>query len=98
MTYHAGIAPGLGLPPREPHVTCNGCDARVSCLRSSGMPYAWAQDGKAPPGWKLVRVEEPFSRKDYCHECKDKPQFLTDRAIRRRVSEKRDAGEIGRKK
>jgi hypothetical protein len=69
MTYHAGIH-GFGQADCEPHVTCNGCDARVSCLRSSGMPYAWARDGKAPPGWKLVRVEDPFSRKDWCKACK----------------------------
>ena len=70
MTYHAGIAPGLGVQPREPHVTCDGCKAQASCLRSSGMPYAWAQNGKAPPGWRMVRIEEPFSRKDWCKACK----------------------------
>ncbi len=72
MTYHAGIS-SFGAD-REPGITCDGCGLVYSCLRPSGVPYSWCLDNKAPPGWKLVRVEEPFSRKDYCRMCKTKVQ------------------------
>lgn len=68
MTYHAGI--GFGCAPRDPHVTCDGCDTVAPCLRPGGSPYSWVLARKAPPGWKLVRIEEPFSRKDWCKACK----------------------------
>ncbi len=45
---------------------------RVVC-RADGRPYAWFLDGKkSAPGWKLVRVQEPVSRKDYCPRCRGK--------------------------
>ena len=75
MTYHAGIGPGferigLPIPPREPHVTCDGCGIAELAVTRTGGPKAWLLAKKAPPGWKLVRVEEPFSRKDWCQKCK----------------------------
>ena len=77
MTYHAGIGPGFerqGIPlaPREPHVTCDGCGAVASGETHHGLPKAWLRAGKAPPGWVMDRVEEPFSRVDYCATCKPK--------------------------
>lgn len=70
MTYHCGIGPGLGLMAREPHVTCDECGNVASGVTASGQPRAWLRNGKAPPGWKMIRVEEPFSREDYCPLCK----------------------------
>jgi len=75
MTYHAGIGPGferVGLPiaPREPHVTCNNCGIVESAVKRDGSPKAWILARKAPPGWKLIRTEEPFSRVDLCPRCK----------------------------
>jgi hypothetical protein len=71
MTYHAGIGPRLG-PERDPHVTCDGpgCTASVSCLTNEGNPRAWMLKRNAPPGWLLIRVDEPFSRQDFCASCK----------------------------
>ena len=68
MAYHIGICPGmqqLGFTPCDPHITCDGCDA-ARFIR--GLPPVWFLDGKAPPGWKLVRDGE--ARRDYCPRCK----------------------------
>lgn len=75
MTYHAGLGLGMaafGLAPWEPHVTCDGCGARRSGETRSGAPAAWLRKRKAPPGWLLIRTEEPFHREDYCPACKAK--------------------------
>lgn len=71
MTYHAGIGPRLaGGNGTAPHVTCDGCAAIAVGETKEGLPKAWLRKNTAPPGWKLVRTEEPFSRKDWCKACK----------------------------
>jgi hypothetical protein len=102
MTYHCGIGPGLGALAREPHVTCDECGNSVSCLRPGGSPYAWVLARKAPPGWLLLRVEEPFSREDYCPMCagtkSSKSSNSSDRATRAALSKARAQGRIGVKR
>lgn len=72
MTYHAGML-GFGMADREAHITCDGdCGALQVCLKSSGSPYAWFLNRKAPPNWKTIRIEDPFIRRDYCPVCKTK--------------------------
>lgn len=71
MTYHAGLGIGFGVAPRAPHLTCDDCGLAQPALRPNGQPYAWILSRKAPPGWLLIRQEEPFSRKDYCPRCRD---------------------------
>jgi hypothetical protein len=72
VTYRCGIS-GFGVE-RPPTITCDGCGVRVE-IRS--LPPKWFLDGKAKPGWKLVRHEEKPGggfrmRSDYCPECKDR--------------------------
>lgn len=63
----------LGLAPRAPFVSCDGpgCDATVTAETDSGLPKSWLLNRKAPPGWRMERVEEPFSRKDFCKACRE---------------------------
>lgn len=71
MSYRAatqGLA-RIGIADDTAHVTCDGCAVRVECLGVRGMPKAWALNGKAPPGWKLIRKQDG-SRLDYCPACK----------------------------
>lgn len=70
MTYWCGIGPGmeeLGLPTREPHIECNSCGVK-KFVSGRSIPPAWFMNGKAAPGWKLVRdhLEKRF---DYCPKC-----------------------------
>lgn len=67
MTYHCGMAPGLPIAPREPHVTCDGCGRHHPALKASGMPYAWMLAGKAPKGWLVVAVGD--TKRHYCGLC-----------------------------
>lgn len=72
MTYRCGIGVSaarlIGVEPDDPRVTCDGCGLvlRISVDRP---PPAWLLDGRAPPGWRLVRGDE--NRRDYCPRCKD---------------------------
>jgi hypothetical protein len=68
VTYRCGIA--FGPIARDPDVTCDECGAVVSGIRANGMPAAWLRNGKAPPGWKLVRDKDGV-RSDYCARCKE---------------------------
>ncbi len=76
MTYHCGIGGNIpGVAPRDPRVTCDGhdCDASQSGVRGNdGFPMAWLRKGKAPRGWKLIRIEQPSGivRFDFCPKCK----------------------------
>lgn len=73
MTYHCGIGAGLehlGVTPREPHITCDGCQCKELATTRDGLAKAWLRNGKAPKGWRLERTEEPFTRKDWCPTCR----------------------------
>lgn len=81
MTYHAGVGPRLAaalgiVNATGPLVSCDGdgstCANFVLGTLKSGGPASWLLNCKAPPGWKMIRVDEPFSRKDYCPSCKQK--------------------------
>lgn len=71
MTYHAGMN-GFGPRDCDPHITCDGegCETIARVSSRDGKPYTWFLDRKPAPGWKMIRVDEPFSRKDYCPSCK----------------------------
>ena len=75
VSYRAGTygLESIGIKTDTPHILCDGCKVRrdVTNPRSMG-PYAWLLelDNKPAPGWKLVRQEDPFVRKDYCPACK----------------------------
>ena len=75
MTYHCG----LDFPGRheEPRITCDGCGLVRDVKKPSGLPFAWFLDGKAAPGWKLVRIDlddGTLVRRDHCPRCrKDLP-------------------------
>lgn len=71
MTYRVGIGEGmrrLGFEPREPHITCDGCGLVKNITSGRMGPPRWFLDGKAVPGWKLVREGE--KRCDYCPVCR----------------------------
>jgi hypothetical protein len=70
MTYLAGLAGFGGGTDRSPHVICDGCGLKAQLLKPGGMPYAWALNKKPPPGWAMERTEEPYSRTDYCRDCR----------------------------
>lgn len=75
MTYHCGIGPGLqmlGLPARDPHISCDGCGKVHGVTSRSGVPYAWFLDSKSPPKWRTHRrmVDGAVHRTDYCPDCK----------------------------
>ncbi len=65
--YLCGIGPGIGIPPRDPHIKCDGCGLERH-LSKRRMPPSWFLSGKAAPGWKLTRDGE--QRFDYCPRCK----------------------------
>lgn len=70
MAYRAG----LGFPGHErlPSITCDGCGVVLTIV--SNPPPKWFLDGRAKPGWLLVRHEEREGRvrmrSDYCPTCK----------------------------
>lgn len=73
MSYHCGIGSGMqaiGYEPRDAHIECDNCGLVRNIVKPGRMgPPAWFLDGKAAPGWKLVRTGE--TRADYCPRCKD---------------------------
>ena len=74
MTYHAAVfgLDRVGVPTNpEPHITCDGCGLKKSALSYRlGRPEAWLLNNKAPRGWTLERTDEPFTRRDYCPDCR----------------------------
>lgn len=73
MTYHCGIGAGLGALAREPQITCDGCGVRIYI---DGFPPRWFLNGKAKPGWSLVRKERDdgsIERDDRCSKCRVPP-------------------------
>lgn len=65
MTYHSDS------PWSVLGVTCDApqCDAERSGLTMAGWPAAWVLSNRPPPGWAMVRREEPngsLYRRDYC--------------------------------
>jgi hypothetical protein len=86
MTYvpgfSAAVAATLGDAPveTEAHLRCNGCGATKSLYRWRGtMPLlrAWAMKNRAPPGWRMDRVEidAGVDRQDWCPDCKTAPSM-----------------------
>lgn len=75
MSYSCGIDIGvavlLGTQPCEPHIWCDKCGTERGVTKPSGRPYGWFLDGKAAPGWKIVRDED--TRLDFCPDCKATP-------------------------
>ena len=73
MSYRAGIGPGLGIPPGEPHIYCDKCGrtAPVTPANAPGLPYKWFLNGKAKPGW-AGGSNADHTRWDLCPDCKPK--------------------------
>lgn len=76
MSYRCGIedpkfAALLGTDVGPARITCDGCGVRL-LIGVKGLPPKWFFDGKAPPGWRVVRQGEV--RNDYCGKCKDDPR------------------------
>lgn len=57
---------------RLPSITCDGCGVVLTIV--SNPPPKWFLDGRAKPGWQLLRHEERDGRvrmrSDYCPACK----------------------------
>ena len=62
----------IGIPDGEPRVICDDCGTTQGARRRDGRPYAWLLDGKAPPGWAMVRREDAAGvwRRDYRGRCR----------------------------
>lgn len=72
MTYRCAIfgLEHIGIPSHPvPSIYCDGCGLQRTCLKPSGVPYAWLLNGKAPPGWRC-ESSEGGTRKDWCPRCK----------------------------
>ena len=72
MSYRAGTY-GLerfGIASGRPRIICDGCDLVTDVQRSSGLPFAWFMNGKAPPKWLLVRLGDALA-KHYCPRCRE---------------------------
>ena len=67
MSYQAGIGPGIGITPREPHVACDGCGCTHAVTGRSG-PKQWFINGRPPPKWQGKRPDDG-RRTDYCPDC-----------------------------
>lgn len=66
----------LGIEPGEAHVNCDGCGMIkpvVSPTSNNLMPPKWFVAGKAPPGWRGVRMHDGSKRWDLCPRCWKKP-------------------------
>ncbi len=70
MSYRAGTIglARIGIPDDVAHLLCDGCGARRTVTKPSGMPYSWLLDDKAAPGWAKKKVDG--MRRDYCQTCK----------------------------
>lgn len=73
MSYLCGMSPMVNElfstgGAREPRFTCDGCGA-IRIVSLTVVPPSWFIAGKAPPGWKLVRIIGD-DRRDYCPDCK----------------------------
>lgn len=81
MSYRAGIGGSLAKRfdvqgPLEPHLFCDRCGLVKLCTTRRSFAPMWLLNNKAPPGWKLIRYEDPATgtihREDYCPACKTK--------------------------
>lgn len=77
MSYRCGIGEGLakklGIAPGPPMITCDRCSIYLVARTKSGGPPAWLLNNRAPPGWELIRHEDPTGailREDYCPACR----------------------------
>lgn len=78
--YRCGIgwklAATIDYPgPRVPHVVCDACGAVKLGVTKRGDLAAWLRNQKAPPGWLLLRDEDPTGtvrREDYCPKCRER--------------------------
>lgn len=72
MSYRAGIGPALanrlGVEPGGPRITCDGCGLVLN-IREDRPPPSWFLNGRAAPGWKLVKQADG-SRTDLCPRCR----------------------------
>lgn len=70
MSYQAGLGPEIapGGLPVDPYLLCDGCGARRSVTKSSGLPYSWFMNRKKAPGWKM-EIGEDGKRTDWCDGC-----------------------------
>jgi hypothetical protein len=74
VTYYAGssgLAP-IGIANSNPRIECDGCGLVLNIATGWRAPPKWFLDGKAVPGWKMVRRETPnaVERRDWCPKCK----------------------------
>ncbi len=80
MSYRAGTRGLLAwnplLPDDDAHIYCDHCGVKKYAVNpSTGRPWAWLLNHRAPRGWKLFRPT-PYTREDYCPECtKKKPLY-----------------------
>lgn len=73
MSYRPGMdvrtAHVLGMEAGDPRIICDGCGLVNRVSRPHGVPFAWFMNGKAPPGWRLLRNGDV--RRDFCPRCKE---------------------------
>ena len=77
MSYRSGIYIGSN-DDGPPRITCDDCGVQVT-IGDGVLPPSWFIDGKAKPGWKLIRHENG-TRTDYCATCKSKHKVAAQKA------------------